>query len=175
MEVRRARLPDAMSIVSVHVRSWQAAYRGLLPQDFLDGLDPANREKAWGPRLANPHGYETALVIEDAGSIEGFAHVCQARDADATAGDVGEVAAIYLLPEVWGKGYGRVLMAKALSTLKDSGFSSATLWVLEGNDRARRFYEAGAWFADGAVKQDELRGFIMNEVRYRRRLSGSEN
>jgi GNAT superfamily N-acetyltransferase len=146
-----------------------------VPQDFLDGLDPANRVKAWGLRLANPHGPEATLVIEDVTNIAGFAHVCRSRDDDAPGGSVGEVAAIYLVPEVWGKGYGRALMTAALSALKDSGFSSATLWVLEGNARARRFYEAAEWFLDGAVKQDELRGFVMHEVRYRHQLGAGQN
>ena len=84
--------------------------------------------------------------------------------------DSGELAAIYLLPGAWGKGLGRELMSSALSALSDAGFGEATLWVLDTNSRARRFYEAAGWHADGAVTQDGTRGFVLNEVRYRRPL-----
>ncbi|PLV45124.1 hypothetical protein X011_24520 [Mycobacterium tuberculosis variant microti OV254] len=40
IRVRRAVAADAPEVVRVHVRSWQWAYRGLLAQDYLDGLDP---------------------------------------------------------------------------------------------------------------------------------------
>src|ERR1700759_342461 len=41
--IRAARAADAAQIALVHVRSWQSAYRGLMPQAYLDGLDPAQR------------------------------------------------------------------------------------------------------------------------------------
>ncbi|MBV9093965.1 MAG: hypothetical protein JO132_08830 [Streptosporangiaceae bacterium] len=61
-------------------------------------------------------------------------------------------------------------MAAALERLAAAGFEQAILWVLDSNVRARRFYEAGGWSTDGAVKDDDSRGFRMTEVRYRRPL-----
>jgi ribosomal protein S18 acetylase RimI-like enzyme len=61
-------------------------------------------------------------------------------------------------------------MATAVSTLRDARFREATLWVLETNTRARRFYEAAGWVVDGAERAEELRGFPVREVRYRRPL-----
>jgi RimJ/RimL family protein N-acetyltransferase len=46
----------------------------------------------------------------------------------------------------------------------------AVLWVLPGNRRARRFYEAAGWVADGAERSAEVQGVVVPEVRYRRRL-----
>jgi ribosomal protein S18 acetylase RimI-like enzyme len=66
---------------------------------------------------------------------------------------------------------GRRLMEEARGRLAVAGFTQVTLWVLDSNDRARRFYEAGGWSADGAAKQDDSRGFPLSEVRYRRSLS----
>ena len=83
---------------------------------------------------------------------------------------LGELAAIYLVPEAWGMGVGRQLMASALAALSDAGYDEALLWVLDTNSRARRFYEAAGWQADGAVKEDSSRGFVLNEIRYRRSL-----
>lgn len=88
------------------------------------------------------------------------------RDEDGAG--VGEVTAIYLLDSHWGQGAGRELMAAAVEHLGAAGFTEATLWVLESNARARRFYEAAGWRPDGTVKVDESRGFPLREVRYRR-------
>ncbi|MEV6149603.1 hypothetical protein AB0L53_04610 [Nonomuraea sp. NPDC052129] len=52
--------------------------------------------------------------------------------------------------------------------LAQAGYEKATLWVMEANVRARRFYESNGWHSDGSVKQDETRGFVLTEIRYRR-------
>jgi GNAT superfamily N-acetyltransferase len=110
------------------------------------------------------------VVIGAGDRLDGFAAVGPTRDEDQNPERVGEVRAIYVLPDAWGTGLGRQLMAAALERLAAEGFAQATLWVLDSNARARRFYEAGGWAAEGAVKHDDSRGFPMTEVRYRRPL-----
>jgi len=68
------------------------------------------------------------------------------------------IYAIYLVPAAWDQGIGRQLMTAPLGRLGEAGYDQATLWVLDSNARARRFYEAGGWHADGAAKQDESFG-----------------
>jgi GNAT superfamily N-acetyltransferase len=167
--IRRAEASDGRSIGLVHVRTWQSAYRGLLPQPFLDGLDTGQRGEFWEQYLTEgaPPG-EEVLAAEEDGTVVGFAVVGPSRDEDAN-GD-GEARAIYLLAALWGQGIGRALMDAALYSLRQTGFTEATLWVLDTNERARHFYEAGGWTADGATKQDDRRGFPVTEVRYRRAL-----
>jgi GNAT superfamily N-acetyltransferase len=171
MSVRRAGAEDAMRIAIVHVRSWQAAYRGLVPQDYLDSLDAEQRRPAWERILGEAQWPRAGtFVAEEGKDVVGFASICPSRDDDEESASAGELAAIYLLPEAWGKGLGRELMSCGLTALSDAGFGEATLWVLDTNSRARRFYEAAGWHADGAVKHDGGRGFVLNEVRYRRPL-----
>jgi GNAT superfamily N-acetyltransferase len=170
VEVRAAVVEDAEQIADVHVRSWQAGYRGLLPQDYLDGLDPAARVPARRQLLeASDLPRTGTLVAADDGQVVGFAHVGPSRDEDADS-SVGEVFAIYLAPGAWGKGHGRELMAAALADLVQAGYRQATLWVLEPNARARRFYEAAGFRPDGASMEDDSRGFPLAEIRYRRAL-----
>ncbi|MGH3397477.1 MAG: GNAT family N-acetyltransferase [Streptosporangiaceae bacterium] len=173
MSIRRAQASDAGAIAVVHVRSWQAAYRGLLPQDYLDGLDPGPRVARWEQRLAErdwPRG--GVLVAEDAGQVVGLTNFCPSRDDDLDLRAVGEITMIYLLAAAWGRGHGRELMAGALAALRQAGYGEAALWVLDTNQRARRFYEAGGWRTDGAAKQEPWRdaGFTLSEVRYRHAL-----
>jgi ribosomal protein S18 acetylase RimI-like enzyme len=172
--IRAARVADAPQIAVVHVLSWQGAYRGLLPQAYLDGLDPAQRVGRWERSLAEANrGRNGVLVADASGTLLGFVGYSPSRDGDADPGRAGEIDAIYLLPRAWGKGVGRRLMDAALGRLGEAKFEQVRLWVLDSNVRARRFYEAGGWHADGAQKVDESRGFPVTQVRYQRTLPSS--
>jgi GNAT superfamily N-acetyltransferase len=171
VRVRQARAGDVKAIAVVHVRSWQAAYQGMVPQDYLDGLDPAQRETLWDTVLAESAWPSAGiLVLEDQATVAGFAHFCPTRDRDGEPAQVAEITAIYLMPHAWGIGAGRQLMTAVLEVLAAAGYQQATLWVLHSNRRARRFYHAGGWRADGTVKTDDTRGLALTEVRYRRLL-----
>jgi ribosomal protein S18 acetylase RimI-like enzyme len=74
------------------------------------------------------------------------------------------------MPAAWDKGIGRQLMTTALDRFGEAGFDQVILWVLDSNVRARHFYEAGGWLADGAAKRDDSFGVPMTEMRYRRSL-----
>lgn len=171
MAVRRAQWEDAARISEIHVRSWQNAYRGLIPQDYLDGLDPAVGVARWAEALGetDPARGSVLVVVDEAGRVAGFASAGQSRDKDADA-DVGEVRAIYLSPEDWGQGHGRTLMVATLECLAAIAYTDVTLWVLDSNARARRFYEAAGFRPDGAVKVDDSHGFALRELRYWRQL-----
>jgi GNAT superfamily N-acetyltransferase len=169
--IRPAKVADAEAIAVVHVRTWQVAYRGQVPQDHLDRLDPAERSAAWtdGLRAAEPP--TATFVLEDGDAVIGFVHVSPSRDDDVDPADVGEVNAIYLLPAHWGRGGGRLLLAAGLRALRAAGFTAATLWVMDSNARARRFYEAAGWRPDGATKMHRPWGFALVQVRYRVRCA----
>jgi ribosomal protein S18 acetylase RimI-like enzyme len=173
--IRAARVADASQIAMVHVRSWQGAYRGLLPQAYLDGLDLAERVGRWERSLAEAgnDGRYGVLVADASGTLLGFAGYAPSRDGDVDPARVGEIDAIYLLPSAWGKGVGKRLMGAALTRLAEAQFDQVTLWVLDSNVRARRFYEAGGWLADGQRKIEESRGFPIAQVRYKRSLMPS--
>jgi len=174
MRIRKATVADAAAIAAVHVRSWQAAYRGLLPREFLDGLDTARRQEGWARGLAADEWPRAGvLVAEQDDQVRGFVGVGPARDAGADPAHVAELAAIYLLPEAWGQGMGRLLMARAVEAMTSAGYQRASLWVLDTNARARRFYEAAGWHADGASKTDSSWGVPLSEVRYQISLTGS--
>ena len=83
---------------------------------------------------------------------------------------VGELFAIYLHPDVVERGIGKALMAKAEQFLCDESYLEATLWVLDTNTRARRFYESLDWQPDGATQDEPGLGYTLHEVRYRKRL-----
>lgn len=170
MRIRRGRVTDAAAVADVHVRSWQATYRGSVPRDHLDGLSADERRPVWERRLAEWPPGGGVLVAETGGRVTGFAGFGPTRDADADPATVAEIYTIYLAPEAWGQGMGRALLAAAVADLSHAGYRETTLWVLDANARARRFYEAAGWRPDGAVKRDTILGAVLTELRYRRTL-----
>ncbi|MGH7809997.1 MAG: GNAT family N-acetyltransferase [Candidatus Binatia bacterium] len=168
-QVRKANLEDASGIAFVHVRSWQVAYRGHMPDEFLDGLDVERRANMWRELTQDPD--KIIFVAEDQESnIVGFSALGRSRDADANP-NTAEVSAIYVHPEKWRKGIGRALLSVSLDQIRQRKFDQVTLWVLEANQRARIFYESFGFIQDGAVQDDDQwKNFIVRELRYRRDL-----
>jgi GNAT superfamily N-acetyltransferase len=166
--VRRGTPEDARVVAEVHVRSWQEAYPGLVPQDYLDALSVDERARQWARMLADTDWPRRGtFVLEDgAGAVSGFVHLRPSEDEDAVDG-VGEVAALYLRAHTWGRGGGRALIGAALTEFARAGWTTATLWVLGTNDRARRFYERCGWAPDGGEKVHDWVAFVADDVRYR--------
>jgi ribosomal protein S18 acetylase RimI-like enzyme len=86
---------------------------------------------------------------------------------DAPAG-VWEIYALYADPDSWGRGFGRALWAELESRLRETGCREVTLWVLEANTRARRFYESLGFVGDGAIQSKA--DLEATECRYRRSI-----
>ena len=172
VELREARVGDEAAVADIHVRAWQEAYRRLIPDEFLDALDPEDRARTYTFESDDPDAPTTLLAVqtgEDCGEIIfGFATYCRSRDADAP--DHGEIVALYVDPDRYEGGVGRLLMAEARRRLWEAGFAEALLWVLDGNDRAVRFYEGEGWSADGATRVEEPYGIVSNVSRFRRPL-----
>jgi ribosomal protein S18 acetylase RimI-like enzyme len=164
MHIRLATDADAEGVAIVHVRTWQAAYRGVIPDEFLDALTVETRMRAW--RAALETGKQEVWVACAATEINGWVAFGSSRDSDA-APTAGELEAIYIFPQYWGTGLGRALWLKARSRLQERGFSSATLWVLSQNDRAIRFYRAAGFLPDwNSQKSISIGGKQLQEVRF---------
>ncbi|MGO8949247.1 MAG: N-acetyltransferase family protein [Ktedonobacterales bacterium] len=168
LTIRPATVADAPALASVHVRSWQWAYRGQVPGSYLDqmGQTLAERIDARRAQLEHVPPEYRWWVAEQTGQLVGFAVTRPSEDGDAIP-LTAEVLALYLEPEAVGQGIGRALFAHAVTDFRQRGFHQATLWVLESNERARRFYEAVGWAADGGRKTEERPGFLLHEIRYR--------
>ena len=164
--IRRAAEADTAAVAALHVRAWQWAYRGLLPDAYLDGLTEqiARRENMWRRQLQGAQPDRPVWVAERGGEVIGFCNTSPARDGEAAT---AELQALYLDPEVVGTGVGAALMRHALADLRARGNRAVVLWVLDTNARARRFYEKGGWRADGMEKTETIWEVPVREVRYR--------
>lgn len=164
MLIRFAVPGDEHGIAVVHVESWQAAYRGLMPQKVLDDLSIPQRESGWHEYLHDPERVSRTLVAERDGEIVGWAGFGDARESDAPGS--GELWGIYALPSAWSSGVGHALLETVEQKLADAGHSTVYLWVLDGNERAAAFYTKHGWIDDGGTKVEERPGLILNERRH---------
>ena len=157
ISIRLAEVGDAPIVADLHVRSWQEAYRQILPAEFLDSLDVAQRTDFW--RRSLDDGVQVLVAEED--QVIGFCHAGESRDEGW-----GEIYSIYVDPDHWGRGVGSHLMAAGVTRLLGLGFDEALLWVLEDNQSARRFYESKGWVLSKRFQVLEIGGTPVTEVRY---------
>ncbi len=164
--IRWASAADVDSIASVQVASWAAGHRDLLPGRVIDGVTVADRAAQWGRFFAEPPARSGMFIAEHDGEIVGIAQVGPTRDEDLDPVNTAEIVAVYVLPDHWRHGHGRALMAWALEWLAEAGFIVATLWVLAGNDRGRRFFEVSRCELDDAERTEFHAGAEIRELRY---------
>jgi ribosomal protein S18 acetylase RimI-like enzyme len=196
VRVREARRGDELAVAEVHIRSWQEAYRGLMPAEFLAALDPRERATRYtfeggteapttlvavvandsdfaegpggDPSLTNSVEVRSGSPPGSSDVIAGFVTFGGSRDADASG--LGEVYALYVDPDRYEGGLGRLLMAEARAALREHGFTEALLWVLDGNHRAQRFYEREGWSPDGSCREENPYDIVSHVSRFRRAL-----
>ena len=171
--VRPADEHDLPAVSAIRIRSWQAGYAGILPGDALAAMDPhidlARRREFW---LASRTEITTLVAVREDGVIGAFVIYGPLRDDDRDLDEAelsrreGEVYALYTDPPHWGTGAGRALLAESVRALHDRDLVPVRLWVLAGNARARRFYEAGGFAADGLAQDFRFGGARAEEVRY---------
>jgi ribosomal protein S18 acetylase RimI-like enzyme len=149
--VRRAREDDVVAIAEVQIASWRAAYRGIIVDATLDGMDIAKHAIQWQR------------------SFDQRAPIWVAEAEEAVVGFVGlrgnEITVLYVQPDRQRRGIGRALLESALATIASEGAGLAWLWVLEANATARAFYAAvGGRISDSGPVRVE--GQTLTQVRY---------
>ncbi len=171
LTIRDAVPGDAERIAAIHVASWQGTYRGSLPDSYLDSLTIEQRLPMWEQMLDSPATCGRVWVAVLKEEIVGF---CSIGPSQSSTGeqdlDTFVLYTIYLQPDRERRGIGGALIRHAEDGMRQMGARSAILWVLEENQPARRFYEASGWMRDGSVKEDEVWGQPVREVRYRKQL-----
>jgi ribosomal protein S18 acetylase RimI-like enzyme len=167
MNIRRATANDAPVLARVHVDSWQVAYKGIVPDSHLERFTVERREEAF--RAAIDAGLEETYLAEDDGQAIGILTIGASRDADLDITRVGEIWGIYITPDYWRRGVGRMLVGEAEHILRSRSYNEVVLWVLADNAAARRFYEKMGFALDGMDKMVDL-GSPLKVVRYKKGL-----
>ncbi|MET9765269.1 GNAT family N-acetyltransferase [Streptomyces sp. NPDC006372] len=168
--VREMTLADCDRVAEIRIRGWQSAYRGLIPQTYLDGLSAREDAERRRTHFTQADGGVVNLVAESAGrEIVGWACHGPYRGGDMPA-SAAELYALYVHPDHVGRGAGQALLKESVARCSAAGHDRMLLWVLEENGPARRFYERAGFRADGAAEPFEVQGVTVPEVRYARTL-----
>jgi ribosomal protein S18 acetylase RimI-like enzyme len=163
MKIRRATAPDAETVGRIHVESWNVAYRGIMPDDVIAQTDLSYRTTFWAKRIADPDW--PVFIIDDGGESVAFCQMIPSPDPEVDPSRVGLITSLHALPHLRGRGYGTALVNRVLAEFKQRGFEELTLWVLEKNLQARRFYEKYGFRLDGGTRTYPQTN--VPEVRYR--------
>lgn len=141
VRVRRARRDEASALTALHHRTALIALRGIFPPDapppsFAEDL------ARWQHWLGSDADEGSSCYVATAAGDQPVGVVVAGPDPDEPS--VGHLARLYVDPDHWVHGIGTALYDVAMADLA-ARFSEATLWVLEGNARARRWYERLGW------------------------------
>ena len=190
IRIRPAEAADARAIARVRAQTWQAAYAGVIPDQTLADLtapEAVCREAQWraehsmdgfliAEAPAAPDAEAPGAEAEDAAEIIGFAAFGPERgeedqpdqpQPDPPDRDRAELYALYVLPRHWSSGVGRALVDHALALAAEAGYADISLWVLEGNERGRQFYEQAGFAGTGESAALSRLGGVSG-IRYRR-------
>lgn len=158
--IRLATLEDAKYCADIHAKSWYFAYSDIVQKEIIDEHN-ARCLMIWNKMLENNNESHYVIMLDDV--IIGFFTIAGSRDEDLKE-SFFEIIGLYLSPEYIGAGYGKQAMDWIKGEIQSRGYNKISLWVLEENERARRFYEKSGFKADGEVKPSGLAE--TQEVRY---------
>ncbi len=143
---------DARRLAEFQIRAWAENYRDFLPRWTLDQVLVEDRTEAWRMILRAPHAHADTEVhlAEWNRTIAGFGAIGRQRSQRLSKlGFGGEISAIYIAKALQANGLGRRVLARLFRRLREMGETSASLWVIRDNLKARRFLEAtGAQLLD---------------------------
>jgi GNAT superfamily N-acetyltransferase len=167
-EVRPATMRDAKAVAEIHALAAKAAYEGILPEEELRALTPATRETKW--REAIEFSEPQVQVAVHDGEVVGFVGFDRSRDPK-TPSTTGEIWAIYVKPEHWGKGVGVSLWDAAREGLEEEGCTTVTIWVPIRNERAMRFHELAGFKREMKTAKTTALGVVrIEEIRLKRNV-----
>jgi GNAT superfamily N-acetyltransferase len=171
--IRNAKAGNAAAVAALQVRSWKAAYRGIVPDSFLDELSEDAWLERWNDQLSAP-GREGIhqLVSTEAPDAPPCAVAVCGPAMEPTVELTGQLYVLYADPAEWGRGHGAALLRRVHELLAAEGHTGALLWVAADNARSIGFYEHHGWARDGETQREEVAGAIFDEVRMVRQLVG---
>ncbi|MBM7667298.1 ribosomal protein S18 acetylase RimI-like enzyme [Solibacillus kalamii] len=136
MNIRKANRGDAPGIAKVHVDSWRTTYKGIIPQNFLDGLSYEQRTKLWENNISDQTN--TIFVAENENIIIGFV-TGSTRSTNKEVG-ASDLTSIYLLEEWQGQSVGKKLLNQIMTSLLEQGYQKVYVDVLADN-KTKQFYQ----------------------------------
>ncbi|WP_143873701.1 GNAT family N-acetyltransferase [Catenovulum sediminis] len=164
--IRKALMGDVDKIAQIHVNSWAYAYKGLMPQSFIESYTIEKRQKLWSSIIG--HNLAEVLVADNSNGVVGFLCFGQPKKLKGTA--VYELSSIYIDPDNIGNGIGQKLYNKCEQMLCESKAQSISLWVLDNNKRALNFYTKQGFTPTGEISKETANDVVLNDIELAKKL-----
>ena len=161
MTLRPGTPDDALAVARVQVEAWRVAYKGILSDAYLTGLDPAARTDDWHKRIEHPR--VLTFVVEDGGQVIAFAAGGPERSGKDPAFP-GEIYAIYVTPAHQRKGIGARLVSAMAKAFAAGGAHAMIAWVPEKSPFKAFFEKDGA--KEYRRKEDSLGDTNVEKIGY---------
>ena len=165
INIRLAVPADAPAMAEIHARSWEAAYKDIIPMEYIKAKN-ATRPALWQRIITDEN--TTEYVIQADGKTVGLMGVAPPRDDDI-GDDCYELHGIYLHPDFYRQGIGTQALEFAFSKARTLGKTVMTVWVFAENTNTVKFYEKCDFAPDGKTKILDC-GKDMEGIRMRRAL-----
>ena len=136
---------DANSIAYIICETWKEAYKDIISKEFMKEKTNIEDRTILFKKILSENK-QSAYIILDNNKPCGVLPCEVSRDEDFTV--TFEIIAIYFLPEYWGKGFESHTIEYVIKEIKNKGYNKISLWTLEKNERAKRFYEKCGFVAD---------------------------
>lgn len=134
--IRRRERKDCEAIAKLITICWNETYRGLVSDEFLDGLYKNEEDRIKNSYEKFDENDNHQFVLEVDGKVVGWMNI---GDSDEGS-EYGEIHAIYILNEYKGFGYGRKLVEEGIKEIKSMGFKQMIIGCLDGN-KSNEFYK----------------------------------
>lgn len=135
--IRPAKIEDSKAIARVQVDSYRSAYRGILPQSYLNQFTYEAQAQDWRDYFDDKDDAILYIVELDRSEIVAYTLAkigpCEIDPFES------ELVALHVIPSCQRKGFGRQLIYAAVNQIRIKGCRSMMLWVLAENP-SRRFY-----------------------------------
>lgn len=137
--IKRINAEDLADAAMVYSKAWQASHKGIVDDDYLAVHSPAYKQEVL--EVEGNKACNEIYLLRDDGIPVGIIIL----DIELV-----EIKSLYISPEYWGKGYGKVFLDFTVDRLKC--FETIFLTVMNKNARARRFYEKYGFVNTGEEK-----------------------
>lgn len=162
MHIKKATIEDVYDISQIYAASWKVAFDGLVSKNYLENL----KDDHWIEAFTTWIGEDILIADLIYDQTKPVGCIAYGKSRDLKLPQYGEIASFYLLPEYFGKGFGNALIKNVFKYFEANNFENIFLWVLDGNTRARRFYEKIGFIPTEEILECFIDGEKLIDYRY---------
>ncbi len=143
VKIRKAVVTDTKEIVTINIKTWKIAYKGVIPQAHLDSLSINDKIPRWAETINNLKENRKEIFVAEISNLKGKELVGFSLGGPSHFEDFkidGDLHAIYVLPKYWRQGIGTLLFNSIIKYFLNMKYKTMIIWALKDNS-ACNFYK----------------------------------